>query len=33
MANPVLAKMVYALGLNEAPHYAAVKPAIRPLRF
>lgn len=29
MADPVLAEMVHAMGLKEAPHYAAVKPTIQ----
>src|SRR6516162_8028968 len=32
MADPVLAEMVHAMGLNEAPHYSAVKPSIQAYR-
>jgi epoxyqueuosine reductase len=32
MADPVLAEMVHAMGLNEAPHYAATKPTIQAYR-
>ena len=32
MADPVLAEMVHAMGLNESPHYAAVKPTIQAYR-
>src|ERR1043166_5514587 len=32
MADPVLAEMVHAMGLNEAPHYAAPKPTIQAYR-
>ncbi len=32
MADPVLAEMVHAMGLNESPHYAAVKPRIQAYR-
>jgi ferredoxin len=32
MADPVLAEMVHAMGLNEAPHYAATKPTIEAYR-
>jgi epoxyqueuosine reductase len=32
MADPVLAEMVHAMGLKEAPHYAAFKPTIQAYR-
>src|ERR671924_630385 len=32
MADPVLAQMVHEMGLQEAPHYAAVKPTIQAYR-
>jgi epoxyqueuosine reductase len=32
MADPVLAEMVRAIGLKEAPHYAAIKPTIQDYR-
>jgi epoxyqueuosine reductase len=32
MADPVLAEMVQAMGLTEAPHYAAIKPTIQSYR-
>jgi epoxyqueuosine reductase len=32
MADPVLAEMVHAMGLKEAPHYATFKPTIQAYR-
>ena len=32
MADPVLTEMVHGMGLDEAPHYAAVKPKIQAYR-